>query len=185
MNKELTQPQQKELLEVLKNRFEKYPNRHKGLHWANIEAKLRELPEKLWSLHQMEQTGGEPDVVGQNVQTGEYLFFDCSEESPKGRRSLCYDLEALETRKEYKPENNAIDMATAMGIDLLTEDQYRTLQELGHFDSKTSSWLLTPAPMRKLGGGIFGDYRFGRVFVYHNGVQSYYAGRGFRGVLRV
>lgn len=174
-----------ELLKVLKSRFEKHRNRHKGIEWSAVQARLEANREKLWSLQQMEATGGEPDVVGQDKKTGEYLFYDCSVESPKGRRSLCYDREALDSRKEFKPANNAVDMAAAMGIELLTEEQYRMLQELGKFDLKTSSWILTPAPIRKLGGAIFADFRYDHVFIYHNGASSYYAARGFRGALRV
>ena len=174
-----------ELLKVLKSRFEKHRNRHKGIEWSAVQARLEANREKLWSLQQMEATGGEPDVVGQDKKTGEYLFYDCSVESPKGRRSLCYDREALDSRKEFKPNNNAVDMAAAMGIELLTEEQYRMLQELGKFDLKTSSWLLTPASIRKLGGAIFADFRYDHVFIYHNGASSYYAARGFRGALRV
>jgi hypothetical protein len=176
-----------ELLSVLKARFEKNMNRHKGLEWTKIRAKLDpgSPGEKLWSLHEMERTGGEPDVVGHDEKTGKYFFYDCSAESPKGRRSLCYDREALESRKEYKPENSAIDMAAAMGIELLTEEQYRELQKLGNFDTKTSSWVKTPSDIRKLGGALFADFRYGHVFVYHNGAESYYAVRGFRGSLRV
>ncbi len=177
--------QREQLLTVLKTRFEKNKNRHNGLEWANVQARLNAHPEKLQSLHAMEETGGEPDVVGQDKKTGEYLFVDCSAESPTDRRSLCYDREALESRKEHKPKNSAIGLATAMGIELLTEEEYRTLQTLGSFDAKTSSWLKTPSEIRKLGGAIFADFRFGRVFVYHNGAESYYAGRGFRGSLRV
>ncbi|MCW3073993.1 MAG: hypothetical protein JWP69_1062 [Flaviaesturariibacter sp.] len=173
------------LLSTLKARFEKHTARHKGIAWADVESRLKANPGKLWSLHEMETTGGEPDVVGKDKATGEYLFFDCSAESPAGRRSLCYDREGLESRKEHRPENSAVDMATEMGIELLTEEEYRHLQGLGSFDSKTSSWLKTPENIRKLGGAIFGDLRFGTVFVYHNGAQSYYGGRGFRGVLRV
>lgn len=184
-NKNLPQERREELFGILKTRFEKNMNRHQGIEWNKIQAKLEANPEKLWSLNEMEETEGEPDVVGYDARTDEYIFFDCSAESPKGRRSLCYDREALEARKEYKPADSAIDMATDMGIELLTEDQYRTLQNLGKFDTKTSSWLLTPPDMRKLGGAIFGDFRFGRVFVYHNGVQSYYSARGFRGSLKV
>jgi hypothetical protein len=183
--KGLAPEQQEELLSALKARFEKNMNRHKGLEWVNVQANLESNPEELWSLHEMERTGGEPDVVGYDKKTGEYILFDCSAESPKGRRSLCYDGEALESRKKHKPENNAMDMAAAMGIDLLTEEQYRELQKLGKFDRKTSSWLKTPADIRKLGGAIFADYRYGHVFVYHNGAESYYAARGFRGSLRV
>jgi hypothetical protein len=173
------------LLSTLQARFEKNHHRHKGLDWAAVQAKLVTHPEKLWSLNEMEATGGEPDVVDQDATTSEYLFYDCAAESPKGRRSLCYDEEALESRKANKPAASAMKMAAAMGIALLTEDEYRALQELGHFDTKTSSWLKTPADIRKLGGALFGDYRFGRVFVYHNGAESYYGARGFRGVLRV
>jgi Protein of unknown function (DUF4256) len=183
--KELSPEQRKELLEVLKARFEKNMNRHKGLEWAKVQTKLEANPEKLWSLGEMETTGGEPDVVGQDKKTGEYIFYDCSLESPNDRRSLCYDRKALDSRKENKPKNNAMDMATAMGIELLSEEQYRELQNLGHFDTKTSSWLNTPSDIRKLGGAIFADYRYGTVFVYHNGADSYYAARGFRGSLRV
>lgn len=183
--KELAPAQREELLGVWKARFEKNKNRHKGLEWGDVQAKLEASPAKLWSLGEMERTGGEPDVVGFDSATGEYLFYDCSAESPKGRRSACYDREGLESRKEHKPENNAMDMAAAMGIELLTEDQYRELQKLGPFDQKTSSWLHTPDPIRKLGGALYGDYRYGRVFVYHNGAPSYYAVRGFRGSLRV
>jgi hypothetical protein len=160
-------------------------NRHKGLQWANVQAKLETNTEKLWSLNEMERTGGEPDVVGRDTKTGEYIFYDCSAESPKGRRSVCYDREGLESRKEHRPKNNAMDMAAAMGIEILTEGQYRELQKLGDFDTKTSSWLKTPSEIRELGGAIFADRRYGNVFVYHNGAQSYYAGRAFRGSLRV
>lgn len=183
--KKLPPAQQEALLSVLKARFEKNTKRHKGLAWADVQARLEARPGKLWSLHQMEETGGEPDVVGQDKATGEYLFYDCSAETPKGRRSICYDREALEARKEHKPADNAMDMAAAMGIELLTEEQYRALQALGHFDAKTSSWLKTPDAVRDLGGALFGDYRYGRVFVYHNGASSYYSARGFRGALRV
>ena len=183
--KELSLEQREELLRTLKARFEKNMNRHKGLEWAKVQAKLEANTEKLWSLNEMERTGGEPDVVGHDIKTGEYIFYDCSAESPKGRRSVCYDREALESRKKHKPENNAIDMATAMGIELLTEEQYRELQKLGNFDLKTSSWVQTPADIRKLGGAIFCDCRYDTVFVYHNGADSYYAARGFRGSLRV
>ena len=183
--KKLSPEQREELLSALKARFAKNMKRHKGLEWAKVQAKLEADAEKLWSLHEMETTSGEPDVVGHDKKTGEYIFYDCSAESPKGRRSVCYDGEALESRKEHKPKNNAIDMAAAMGIELLSEDQYRELQELGDFDTKTSSWIITPADIRKLGGAIFADYRFGRVFVYHNGAESYYAARAFRGSLRV
>ena len=177
--------QQEELLKTLQARFEKNMNRHSGLEWAKIQAKLEATPEKLSSLGEMEKTGGEPDVVGYDKSTDEYIFNDCSAQSPKGRRSVCYDREALESRKKHKPENNAIDMATAMGIELLTEEQYKTLQNLGNFDTKTSSWLKTPSEIRKLGGAIFADRRYNHVFVYHNGAESYYAARGFRGWLRV
>ena len=177
--------EREELLSALKARFEKNMNRHKGLEWAEVQAKLEANPEKLWSLNEMERTGGEPDVVGHDQRTGEYIFNDCSAESPKGRRSLCYDREARESRKEHKPENSAIDLAAAMGIVLLTEEQYRELQKLGNFDTKTSSWIITPADVRKLGGALFADFRYGNVFVYHNGAESYYAARGFRGSLRV
>ena len=184
-NKELSAEQREELLSKLKARFEKNMNRHQGLEWAKVKAKLDAQTEKLWSLHEMEKTGGEPDVVGQDKKTGEYIFFDCSAQSPEGRTSLCYDREALDSRKEHKPKNNAIDMAAAMGIELLTEEEYQELQELGNFDTKTSSWVNTPADIRKLGGALYGDRRYGRVFVGHNGAQSYYSGRGFRGSLRV
>lgn len=185
INKELTTEQQEELLSTLKSRFEKNRHRHQGLEWAEIQAKLEANAEKLWSLHEMERTGGEPDVVGQDEKTGEYLFYDCAAESPKGRRSVCYDRAGWESRKEHRPENTAMDMAEEMGIEMLTEEQYRELQQLGNFDAKTSSWLKTPAAIRKLGGAIFGDFRYGHVFVYHNGAQSYYAARAFRGSLRV
>jgi Protein of unknown function (DUF4256) len=185
MNPKLSAAQREELLTALKARFEKNMNRHKGLEWAKVPAKLKANTEKLWSLNEMERTGGEPDVVGFDKKTGAYIFYDCSPESPKGRRSICYDREALESRKEHKPENNAIDMAAAMGIELLTEEQYRELQTLGNFDAKTSSWLKTPSEIRKLGGAIFADFRFGNVFVYHNGADSYYAARGFRGSVKV
>jgi hypothetical protein len=184
-NKELPPEQRIELLEELKARFEKNMSRHQGLKWAQIQAKLEENPEKLWSLGEMERTGGEPDVVGFDKSAGEYIFYDCSAESPKGRRSFCYDREALESRKEHKPENNAIDMAAAMGIELLTEEQYRELQQLGNFDMKTSSWVKTPVEIRNLGGALFCDRRYNTVFVYHNGAESYYAARAFRGSLRV
>ena len=183
--KELSPEQRGELLSALKACFEKNMNRHQGLAWANVQAKLEAHPEKLWSLNEMEGTGGEPDVVGFDKKTGEYVFYDCAAESPKGRRSVCYDREGLESRKEHQPENNAIEMAAAMGIELLSEEQYRELQQLGNFDLKTSSWVKTPAEIRKLGGAIFADFRYGNVFVYHNGAQSYYAGRAFRGSLRV
>ncbi len=183
--KKLSPEQSKELFTALKARFEKNMNRHKGLEWAEVQAKLEANTEKLRSLDEMERTGGEPDVVGYDKKKGEYIFYDCSAESPKGRRSVCYDRQALESRKEHKPKNNAIDMAAAMGIELLTEEQYRELQKLGNFDTKTSSWIITPADIRKLGGAIFADYRYGNVFVYHNGAESYYAARAFRGSLRV
>jgi hypothetical protein len=183
--KKLSPAQREELLQTLKGRFEKHMNRHPGLEWVKVQARLEANVEKLWSLSEMEKTGGEPDVVGQDQKTGEYHFCDCSAESPAGRRSVCYDREGLDSRKEHKPENNAIDMAAAMGIELLTEEQYRELQKLGSFDTKTSSWVKTPADIRKLGGALFGDRRYGHVFIYHNGAQSYYAARGFRGSLRV
>ena len=185
MKKEFSTKHREELLNTLKARFEKNINRHKGLEWAKVQAKLEANTEKLWSLNEMERTGGEPDVVGHDKKTGEYIFYDCSPESPKGRRSVCYDREALESRKEHKPEDNAIDMAAAIGIELLTEKQYRELQTLGSFDLKTSSWVKTPADIRKLGGALFCDRRFDTVFLYHNGAESYYAGRAFRGSLRV
>ena len=185
-NKKLLSPEQSEqLLRTLKVRFEKNMNRHRGLEWAKAEAKLEVNAEKLRSLHEMEATGGEPDVVGHDQNTGEYVFYDCSAESPKGRRSLCYDREALESRKEHKPKDCAMDMAAAMGVELLTEEQYRELQRLGEFDTKTSSWVHTPPTIRKLGGALFCDRRYNTVFVYHNGAESYYAARGFRGSLRV
>lgn len=183
--KELSTEQREGLLHTLKARYEKNMNRHIGLEWADLQAKLVANPEKLWSLHEMEITGGEPDVVGHDNKTGEYIFYDCSAESPKGRRSICYDREALESRKEHKPKNSAVEMATAMGIELLSEEQYRELQNLGNFDLKTSSWVVTPGSIRKLGGAIFCDRRYDTVFVYHNGAESYYAARGFRGSLRV
>jgi hypothetical protein len=181
----LSAKQQEELLGILAARFDRNMNRHRRLEWAQVQARLKAHPAKLWSLHEMERTGGEPDVVGQDKETGEYIFFDCSAESPKGRTSVCYDREGLESRREHKPDNNAVDMAAAMGIELLTEEQYRALQQLGEFDRKTSSWVKTPVEMRKLGGALFGDRRFGRVFFYHNGAQSYYGARAFRGALRV
>ena len=183
--KELPPQQREELLEALEARFAKNMKRHKGLVWAGVEARLEANPGKLWSLNEMEKTGGEPDVVDYDKKTGEYIFFDCSPESPKGRTSVCYDREALDSRKEHKPKTSAMDMAEAMGIELLTEEQYQDLQKLGEFDTKTSSWVMAPAEVRKLGGAIFGDRRFGRVFQYHNGAQSYYSARGFRGSLRV
>ena len=187
--KELSPAQHEELLRTLSDRFDKNMNRHPGLEWADVQARLAANTEKCWSLHEMERTGGEPDVVGQDEKTGEYIFCDCSAESPKGRRSVCYDRAALESRKEHKPENSVVDMAAAMGIELLSEEQYRDLQSrqtaAGKFDTKTSSWIKTPADIRKLGGALFADFRYGHVFVYHNGAESYYAARGFRGSLRV
>lgn len=183
--KELSQEQTEELINTLQVRFEKNTSRHEGLDWANVQARLEANREKLWSLHEMEATGGEPDVVGYDANTDEYIFYDCSAESPKGRRSLCYDREAWESRKNHKPENTAMDVAKEMGIELLTEEQYRQLQELGKFDLKTSSWVQTPDNIRKLGGAIFCDRRYDMVFMYHNGAESYYAARGFRGSLRV
>ena len=184
-NKKLSPEQREQLLAVLKARFEKNRNRHEGLAWDRVQTKLEASPEKLWSLSEMERTGGEPDVVARDETTSAYIFYDCSAESPKGRRSLCYDREALESRKQHKPENSALDMAAAMGIELLTEDQYRELQRLGAFDTKTSSWIRTPSQIRKLGGALFCDRRYDTVFVYHNGAESYYAARAFRGSLRV
>jgi len=184
-NVTLSKKQREEILRALAARFEKNMNRHKGLAWSEVQAKLEANAEKLWSLHEMERTGGEPDVVGHDKKTGEYIFYDCSEESPKGRRSICYDREALDARKENKPKDNAVGMAAAMGVELLTEEQYRELQKLGDFDTKTSSWVKTPSAVRKLGGALFCDRRFDTVFVYHNGAESYYAARGFRGWLRV
>ena len=181
----LSTEQRKQLLSALKARFEKNMNRHKGVEWAKVQSKLEANIENLWSLNEMERTGGEPDVVGHDKKTGEYIFFDCSAESPKGRRSLCYDREALDARKEAKPKDSAIDVATAMGIEILTEGQYRELQKLGDFDTKTSSWVKTPSDIRKLGGAVFCDRRYDTVFLYHNGAESYYAARGFRGSLRV
>jgi Protein of unknown function (DUF4256) len=183
--RDLSPEQREELLGALKARFEKNRNRHEGLEWAKVQAKLEANAEKLWSLHEMERTGGEPDVVGHDKKTGEYIFYDCSAESPKGRRSVCYDREALASRKEHKPKDSAIDMAAAMGVELLTEEQYRDLQKLGNFDTKTSSWVKTPSDIRKLSGALFCDRRYGTVFVYHNGAESYYAARAFRGSLRV
>ena len=185
ISRKLSLEQGEELLSVLRKRFEKNMNRHKGLDWAKVEAKLEGDAESLWSLNEMEKTGGEPDVVGLDKKTGKYIFYDCSAESPNGRRSVCYDHEALESRKEHKPKNSAMDMAEAMGIELLTEEQYRELQGLGKFDTKTSSWIQTPQAIRKLGGALFCDRRYDTVFVYHNGAESYYAARGFRGSLRV
>ena len=183
--KELSRELRDELLSVLKVRFEKNMKRHKGLEWDKVHAKLEASAEKLWSLNEMESTGGEPDVVGQDRKTGEYIFYDCSAESPKGRRSVCYDGEALESRKEHKPKDSATGMASVMGIELLTEEQYRQLQKIGEFDTKTSSWVQTPAEIRELGGALFCDRRYDHVFVYHNGAESYYAARAFRGSLRV
>jgi len=184
-SKKLLSEQREELILVLRGRFEKNKNRHKGIEWAKVEAKLKSKTEKLWSLNEMEITGGEPDVVGQDKKTGEFIFYDCSAESPKGRRSVCYDHEALESRKEHKPENSAVQWAEDMGIEFLSEVQYLELQKLGKFDAKTSSWLKTPSDVRKLGGGISGELRFGRVFIYANGAESYFGARGFRGSLRV
>ena len=185
-NKEdLSEEQREQLLRALKTRFEKNMNRHQGLEWAKVQAKLEANTEKLWSLNEMERSGGEPDVVSHDKKTGEYIFYDCSAESPKGRRSLCYDREALDSRKEAKPKNSATDLAAAMGVEVLTEEQYRELQKLGNFDTKTSSWVKTPPAIRELGGALFCDRRFDTVFVYHNGAESYYAARGFRGWLRV
>ena len=184
-NKELAPEQREELLRAMKTRFEKNMNRHNGLEWVQVQAKLEANALKLWSLNEMERTGGEPDVVGHDEKTGEYIFYDCSVETPKDRRNICYDREALESRKEFKPKDTAMDMAAAMGIEILTEEQYRALQKLGNFDTKTSSWLITPPKIRKLGGAIFADRRFDHVFVYHNGADSYYGARGFRGSLRV
>jgi hypothetical protein len=184
-NKQLSVEQRDELLSVLKKRFEKNMQRHKDIEWANVQAKLEAKPDKLWSLDEMELTGGEPDVIGYDPKTDEYIFCDCAAASPKGRRSVCYDYEALESRKEHKPQNNALDMAAAMGIQLLTEEQYRQLQQLGEFDTKTSSWVQTPPDIRKLGGAIFCDRRYNTVFTYHNGASSYYAARAFRGILKV
>lgn len=185
-NKKVLIPEQSDgLIKTLKIRFEKNTSRHKNIEWAKVESKLHTNSEKLWSLNEMERTGGEPDVIDYDTKTGEYIFCDCATESPKGRRSFCYDLEALDARKENKPENNVIDAAKAMGIELLNEEQYRNLQKLGKFDEKTSSWIFTPSEIRKLGGALFCDYRYENVFVYHNGAQSYYAARAFRGLLRV
>jgi hypothetical protein len=185
MNKKLSSEQREELLKTLKARFEKNMNRHKGLEWGKVQAKLEADAKKLWSLNEMESTGGEPDVVGYDKKSGEYIFYDCSAESPKGRRSICYDREALDARKEHKPANSAVAMANDMGIELLTEEQYRELQQLGNFDLKSSSWVMTPADIRKLGGALYCDRRYNHVFLYHNGAESYYAVRGFRGALRV
>ena len=183
--KELLPEESTELLKILKARFEKNSNRHTNLDWEKVRIKLESNPDKLWSLNEMEKTGGEPDVIGYDKKTDEYIFYDCSAESPKGRRSVCYDNEAQESRKEFKPKNNVIDMAVAIGIELLSEQQYRELQQLGKFDQKTSSWIKTPPEIRKLGGALFCDYRYETIFVYHNGAESYYAARGFRGALRV
>jgi len=185
MKNDLSPKQREELLTTLKARFEKNVNRHKGLEWTKVQTKLEASAEKLWSLSEMERTGGEPDVVGHEKKTGEYILFDCSAESPKGRTNLCYDREALNSRKEHKPKNSAMDLAASMGIELLTEEEYLALQKLGEFDTKSSSWVRTPVDMRKRGGALFGDRRFGRVFFYHNGAESYYNGRGFRGALKV
>ena len=183
--KVLSTGQREELLKTLKDRFEKNRNHHQGLEWAKVQARLEAYPEKLWSLYEMERTGGEPDVVGEDKKTGEYIFYDCSAESPIDRRNFCYDREALDARKTAKPKNSALDMAASMGIELLTEEQYRELQKLGNFDTKTSSWVKTPSEIRKLGGAIFADRRYDHVFIYHNGADSYYGGRGFRGLLKV
>jgi hypothetical protein len=185
MKKQLATKDREELLRVLKTRFEKNPDRHDGVAWAEVSARLEGRAGKLWSLHEMEQSGGEPDVVCHDPMTGEFVFFDCSAETPKGRTRVCYDREGLDSRKEHKPKDNAMDLAAAMGIELLTEEEYRQLQKLGNFDMKTSSWVKTPPEIRKLGGALFGDRRFGRVFIYHNGAQSYYGVRAFRGSLRV
>ena len=185
LKKELSPEQCEELFRVLKARFEKNMNRHKGLEWVKVQAKLEDNTGKLWSLNEMERTGGEPDVVDHDKKTSEYIFYDCSMESPKGRRNVCYDREGQESRKSFKPKDNAIDMAAAIGIEILTEEQYRELQELGNFDTKTSSWVKTPSDIRKLGGALFADRRYGNVFVYHNSAPSYYGGRAFRGLLRV
>lgn len=184
-SKKLSEKQSEELLLILESRFEKHPERHKGLEWPAVLKRIKSNPGKLWSLNEMERTGGEPDVIGSDKKTGEYIFCDCSAESPSGRRSLCYDGAALESRKEFKPKGSAAGMASEMGIEILAEDEYRALQKLGVFDSKTSSWIKTPAGIRKLGGAVFADFRYGTVFVYHNGAESYYAARGFRGLLRV
>lgn len=183
--KKLSPAEGSELIKTLKTRFEKNMNRHKEIEWAKVQVKLEAHPEKLWSLYEMERTGGEPDLVSYDKKSSEYIFYDCSLESPAGRRSICYDQDALESRKEHKPKNSAINMASSMGIELLSEEEYRELQKLGNFDTKTSSWIKTPSEVRKLGGALFCDYRFGKVFVYHNGAESYYAARGFRGSLRV
>ncbi|NBA87371.1 DUF4256 domain-containing protein [Emticicia sp. CRIBPO] len=183
--RELSSEQREELFKVLKARFQKNMKRHEGLEWADVQTRLEANPGKLWSLDEMELTEGEPDVVGYDKKTGEYIFYDCSAESPKGRRSFCYDRKALDARKEHKPKNNVLDAAADMGIELLTEEQYRELQQFGNFDTKTSSWIITPPDIRKHGGALFGDYRYGTVFIYHNGADSYYAARGFRGSLRI
>jgi hypothetical protein len=183
--KELPSAQREQLVSSLRSRFEKHPNRHKGIDWSRVQSRLDAAPEKLWALNEMERTGGEPDVVAHDKKTGEYVFFDCSDESPKGRRSVCYDRDALNSRKEHKPKTSALDLALAIGIEILTEEQYRELQTLGEFDTKTSSWVKTPPDIRKLGGAIFCDRRYNHVFTYHNGAESYYAARGFRGALRV
>tara|TARA_R110002096_G_scaffold109056_10_gene238669 strand:- start:3570 stop:4133 length:564 start_codon:yes stop_codon:yes gene_type:complete len=183
--KELSAEESIKLLSVLKERFEKNSNRHKRIEWQKIQDKLESMPAKLWSLNEMEKTGGEPDVIGYDLKTKEFIFCDCSSESPKGRRSVCYDQAALDSRKKFKPDNSAIEMAREMGVEILSEEQYHELQKLGKFDAKTSSWLLTSPEIRKLGGAIFGDWRFGRVFIYHNGAESYYGARGFRGILRI
>ena len=185
MTMTLTPKQQEELIKILNTRFDSNMNRHVGIVWKDVQSRLEANPYKMWSLNEMEKTGGEPDVVGYDKKTGAYVFYDCSAESPKGRRSTCYDKEGLESRKQHKPDHNAIEMATEMGIELLTIEQYHELQTLGEFDTKTSSWLQTPKDVRQLGGALFGDFRYGKVFIYHNGAQSYYAARGFRGVLRV
>ncbi|UOQ45913.1 DUF4256 domain-containing protein [Halobacillus salinarum] len=184
-DKALSQEQREELISLLQTRFEKNMHRHKGVEWSHVHTKLNDHPDKLWSLHEMERTAGEPDVIDYDPHKDEYIFCDCSQQSPKGRRSVCYDREALESRKKHKPDNNAVDMAEAMGIKLLTEEEYKTLQKQEEFDTKTSSWVATPSDIRKLGGALFCDYRFGHAFVYHNGAESYYAARGFRGLLRV
>ena len=183
--KELSPEQREKLLKVLKARFEKNMNRHKGIEWAKVQSKLESNTKKLWSLNEMERTGGEPDIIGQDKKTGEYIFYDCSAETPNGRRSVCYDSEALESRKEHKPKNNAVDMAASMGVEILSAEQVREINKLGNFDTKTSSWVKTPSNIRKLGGALFCDRRYDNVFVYHNGAESYYAARGFRGSLRV
>lgn len=183
--RKLSQEQSEELFKILQSRFEQNMNRHKDFEWSKIQSKLEKSPKKLWSLNQMEETGGEPDVVGYGQKADEFIFYDCSAESPKGRRSVCYDPDALESRKQHKPKHSAIGMATEMGVELLTEEQYRELQEFGKFDTKTSSWIATPTDIRELGGAIFGDWRYGTVFIYHNGAESYYAARGFRTSLRV